>query len=50
VRTSTTVASHDSRTPVSGGGLVWDGLGDFGGACLGLCDRWSWGDTFATPI
>ncbi len=50
VRTPTTVESHDSRTPVSGGVLVWDGLGDFGGARLGLCGRWSWGDTFATPI
>ena len=50
VRTPTTVASHDSRTPVSGGMFVCDGLGDFGGARLGLCGRWSWGDTFATPI
>ncbi len=50
VLTPTTVASHDSRTPVSGGVFVCDGLGDFGGAHLGLCGRWSWGDTFATPI
>jgi hypothetical protein len=38
VRTPTTVASHDSRTPVSGGHAI------------GLWCRWSWEGTFATPI
>ena len=38
VRTPTTVASHDSRTPVSGGRVI------------GIWCRWSWEGTFATPI
>ena len=38
VRTPTTVASHDSRTPFSGG------------RAIGLWCRWSWEGTFATPI
>jgi len=38
VWTPTTVASHDSRTPVSGG------------RAIGLWCRWSWEGTFATPV